>query len=147
MHSVESTHATHTFVNPAQLYDPRPNAYTHVVTANTPARIIHVAGQGGEDDTGRLAADFEMQVKQAMTNLGAALAAADSTFSEVVKITVLIVDHDADRLAIFGRALGAAWGSHPPPACTLIPVARLALDGMLFEIDAMAVSTLPASLT
>lgn len=147
MHSVNSTHARHSFINPAQLYDPRPNAYTHVVVASTPARIVHVAGQGGEDDAGQLATDFETQVRQALTNLGAALAAADATFSEVVKITVLIVDHDADRLAIFGRALGAAWGVHPPPACTLIPVARLALDGMLFEIDAMAVSTLPASLT
>jgi len=147
MHSVNSTHARHSFINPAQLYDPRPNAYTHVVVASTPARIVHVAGQGGEDDAGRLAADFETQVRQALTNLGAALAAAAATFSEVVKITVLIVDHDADRLAIFGRALGAAWGAHPPPACTLIPVARLALDGMLFEIDAMAVSTLPTSLT
>lgn len=147
MHSVNSTHARHSFINPAQLYDPRPNAYTHVVVASTPARIVHVAGQGGEDDAGQLATDFETQVRQALTNLGAALAAADATFSEVVKITVLIVDHDADRLAIFGRALGVAWGVHPPPACTLIPVARLALDGMLFEIDAMAVSTLPASLT
>jgi enamine deaminase RidA (YjgF/YER057c/UK114 family) len=30
------------------------------------------------------------------------------------------------------------WGDKPP-ASTLIPVPRLALDGMLFEIDAFAV--------
>lgn len=147
MHSADSPHATHSFINPVQLYDPRPNAYTHVVTANTPARIVQIAGQGGEDATGRLATGFAAQVTQALANLEAALAAADAAFSDVVKITVLIVDHDADRLAIFGRALGAAWGVHPPPACTLIPVTRLALDGMLFEIDAMAVSTLAASPT
>lgn len=145
MHSSDSMRATHSFINPAQLYDPRPNGYTHVVAANTPARLIHVAGQGGEDHTGRLAADFGSQVMQALANLGTALGAADAAFSDVVKITVLIVNHDADRLAIFSRALGAAWGVHPPPACTLIPVTRLALDGMLFEIDAMAVATLPGS--
>jgi len=147
MHSIDSMHLTHSFINPTQLYDPRPNGYTHVVAADTPARLIHVAGQGGEDHTGRLAADFASQVRQALANLDTALAAADAAFSDVVKITALVVDHDADRLAIFSRALGAAWSVHPPPACTLIPVTRLALDGMLFEIDAMAVSRLPASAT
>lgn len=144
MHPVHSPHASHAFINPVQLYDPRPNGYTHVVVATMPARIIHVAGQGGENAAGQLAASFETQVRQALANLGIALAAADATLRDVVKITVLIVDHDVDRLAVFSRLLGDAWGANLPPACTLIPVARLALDGMLFEIEATAACSLLA---
>ncbi|MDQ2823263.1 MAG: RidA family protein [Pseudomonadota bacterium] len=144
MHPVHSPHAPHAFINPAQLYDPRPNGYTHVVVATMPARIIHVAGQGGENAAGQLAASFETQVRQALANLGIALAAADATLRDVVKITVLIVDHDVDRLAVFSRLLGDAWGANLPPACTLIPVARLALNGMLFEIEATAACSLLA---
>ena len=131
------------FINPAHLYDPRPNGYTHVVIAQAPARLVYIAGQGGEDINGVLSEDFATQVEQALSNLRAALQAADATLAQVAKITVLIVDHDEARLAIFSTALRTAWGDAPPPACTLIPVPRLALDGMLFEIEANAVVCLP----
>ncbi len=131
------------FINPADLYDPRPNGYTHVVIAQAPARLVYIAGQGGEDINGVLSEDFATQVEQALSNLRAALQAADATLAQVAKITVLIVDHDEARLAIFSTALRTAWGDAPPPACTLIPVPRLALDGMLFEIEANAVVCLP----
>jgi len=128
------------FINPAGLYDPRPNGYSHVVIAEAPARIIYIAGQGGEDVNGVLSESFEAQVQQALANLQTALAAADAKLSDVAKVTALIVDHSEARLATFSNALRAAWGDHPAPACTLIPVPRLALDGMLFEIEATAVS-------
>ncbi|MGO4774984.1 RidA family protein, partial [Lysobacter sp. 2RAB21] len=56
----------------------------------------------------------------------------------VVKLTVLVVDHSHERLHVFGEELAAAFGADHRPACTLIPVPRLALDGMLFEIEAIA---------
>jgi enamine deaminase RidA (YjgF/YER057c/UK114 family) len=55
-------HAPHSFINPEPLYDPSPNGYTHVVVATMPARVVYVAGQGGEDSAGQLAVDFELQV-------------------------------------------------------------------------------------
>jgi len=128
------------FINPATLYDPRPNGYTHVVVAHAPARLVYIAGQGGEDVNGVLSEDFATQVAQALGNLRAALHAAGATVAQVAKVTALIVDHDEAKLAIFSTALRAAWGDAPPPACTLIPVPRLALDGMLFEIEATATS-------
>ncbi|RFP12636.1 MULTISPECIES: RidA family protein [unclassified Duganella] len=127
------------FINPTGLYDPRPNGYSHVVVAEAPARIIYIAGQGGENIDGVLSESFEAQVRQALANLQTALAAADARLSDVAKVTALIVDHNEERLGIFSNALRAAWGEHPTPACTLIPVPRLALDGMLFEIEATAV--------
>jgi enamine deaminase RidA (YjgF/YER057c/UK114 family) len=131
------------FINPPGLYDPRPNGYSHVVVADAPARIICIAGQGGEDASGVLCEDFTTQVKQALRNLQTALQAANASLADVAKITALIVDHTEERLHIFSSALRATWGDHPAPACTLIPVPRLALDGMLFEIDATAISGQP----
>lgn len=126
------------FLNPAGLYDPRPNGYSHVATLRGPARLVFIAGQGGEDVQGRLPADFEGQVRQALHNLQVALASAGAVFSDVARLTVLVVDHSPQRLAVLSQALKARWGDRPTPACTLIPVPRLALDGMLFEIEATA---------
>lgn len=127
------------FINPTGLYDPRPNGYSHVVIAEAPARIIYIAGQGGENAAGELSEDFKTQVGQALDNLQTALTAAGARHIDVTKVTALIVDHSEARLAIFSNALRAMWGDHPAPACTLIPVPRLALDGMLFEIEATAI--------
>ncbi|WP_307766664.1 RidA family protein [Duganella aquatilis] len=80
--------------------------------------------------------DFATQVQQALSNLQTAMQAADTKLWNIAKVTALIVDHSEERLHIFGSALRAAWGEHPAPTCTLIPVPRLALDGMLFEIEA-----------
>ena len=124
--------------NPRGLYDPQPHGYSHLAIVSPPARVVHIAGQGGEDAAGRLAPGFDAQVHQALRNLGVALSAAGATPSDVARLTVLVVDHSEARLAVFSRALMAMWGEAPTPACTLIPVPRLALDGMLFEIDATA---------
>lgn len=129
-------------INPPRLYDPRPNGYSHVAVATSPARFIYVAGQGGEDASGALSPDFGAQVDQALRNLRIALEAAGAGLLDVVRLVVLVVDHSEARLAVFGRALASVWGDEPPPACTLIPVPRLALDGMLFEVEATAVKGL-----
>lgn len=106
------------------------------------ARLVFVAGQGGETEDGALSPEFRIQVRQAMINLKIALFAAGVDPRHVVKQTVLVVDHTEDRLRVFGEELDHAFGSGPKPTCTLIPVPRLALDGMLFEVEAIAV--LPA---
>lgn len=55
----------------------------------------------------------------------------------MVRLGTYIVDHDLDRLEILGKALHARFGERLP-AQTLSGVA-LALPGMLFEVDAVAV--------
>ena len=57
------------FINPPGLYDPRPNGYSHVAVADTPARLIFAAGQGGENTLGELQPDFVLQVRQALDNV------------------------------------------------------------------------------
>ena len=128
-----------TLTNPAGLYDPAPNGYSHVALLQPGARLVFIAGQGGENERGELPADFGAQVRQALSNLRIALEAAGAGPQDVAKLTVLIVDHSEARLHVFGEELVRAFGPGPKPTCTLIPVPRLALDGMSFEVEAVAV--------
>jgi enamine deaminase RidA (YjgF/YER057c/UK114 family) len=128
-----------TLINPPGLYDPTPNGYSHVAHLDAGARLAFIAGQGGENERGELAADFRLQVRQAMSNLRTALSAVGASPSDIAKLTVLIVDHSEERLHAFGEELTRTLGEGPKPTGTLIPVPRLALDGMLFEIEAVAV--------
>jgi len=129
---------THVAIAPAGLYDPSANGYTHVAIAPPGATIIYVAGQGGEDENGNLVDDFAAQLKQAFANLRVALTAAGASPEHVVKLTTLVVDHNESKLQQLGAQLQAIWGEQKPTQ-TLIPVPRLALDRMLFEVDAVAV--------
>lgn len=126
-------------INPPGLYDPSPNGYSHVATIKQGARLAFIAGQGGENEQGELPKEFQAQVRQAFDNLLIALKAAGASPRDVAKLTVLIVDHSEARLHVFGEELERALGPGPKPTCTLIPVPRLALDGMLFEVEAVAV--------
>ena len=124
--------------NPRGLYDPSANGYSHVATLSPGVRLVYVAGQGGENEKGELQPDFRTQVRQALHNLVVALNSAGATTKDVAKLTVLIVDHTMEKLGVFGDELSRAFGSELKPTCTLVPVPRLALDGMLFEIEAIA---------
>ncbi|EME01463.1 MULTISPECIES: RidA family protein [Stutzerimonas stutzeri subgroup] len=128
-------------INPPGLYDPTPNGYSHVAVLPPGARMAFIAGQGGETADGRLSEDFRDQVRQALRNLCIAIEAAGGTPAQIAKLGVLIVEHSEERLHIFGEELQRALGAGPKPACTLIPVPRLALDGMLFEIEAVLLLT------
>ena len=127
-----------TIVNPAGLYDPAPNGYSHAVVADRVSRLAYIAGQGGEDADGTLVPDFAGQVAQAYANLRRALAAVGAKPDRVAKITVYVVDYDPAMLAVLTENVTATFG-RALPAQTLVPVPRLALDGMLFEVDAVAV--------
>lgn len=126
------------FVNPPGLYDPSANGYSHLALVPRGARLVFVAGQGGEAATGALEPDFQRQVRQAFRNLAIALEAAGAAPGQVAKLSLLVVDHTEEKLRLLGRELDAAFGPGPKPACTLVPVPRLALDGMLFEVEAVA---------
>jgi enamine deaminase RidA (YjgF/YER057c/UK114 family) len=104
------------------------------------ARLWYIAGQGGEDEQGRLSSVFADQAKQALANLRTALRFRGGDLEDVFKLTLLIVDHDAEKLEHWVQELNLALRSEMKPVCTLIPVPRLALDGMLIEIDAIAAS-------
>ena len=124
--------------NPEGLYDPSGNAYSHVAEVRADSRLLFIAGQGGEDSNGQLPPLFAEQARQALANLELALASKGASLAQVFKLTLLIVEHSETRLRQWVAEADRAWGPHMKPACTLIPVPRLALDGMLVEVEAVA---------
>ena len=129
---------TLTITNPAGLFDPAPYGFSHAVVASGGSRLAYIAGQGGEDSSGNLSPDFAEQVRQAYANLGTALEAIGARPDQVTKLTTYVVDHDMAKLEPMTRHLKALFGD-ALPAQTLVPVPRLALDGMQFEVDAVAI--------
>lgn len=123
-------------VNPENLYDPTPNGYSTAVIVPAGARVAYISGQGGQDATGSLSPDFAVQVKQAYANLRSALDALDAKPDQVAKLTVYVVDHDMSKLGVLTQNVKEMFGD-TLPAQTLIPVPKLAVDPMLFEVEAI----------
>ncbi|MBS3666662.1 MULTISPECIES: RidA family protein [Halomonadaceae] len=129
---------TTTIVNPDELYDPAPNGYSHAVVASGGSRVAYIAGQGGENAHGVLPESFADQVAQAYRNLRTVLQELDASPQQVTRINTYVVNYDPSMLEVMTRYVKETFGD-ALPAQTLVPVPRLALDGMLFEVDATAV--------
>ena len=127
-----------TIINPEGLYDPAPYGYSHAVVAEAGRHVAYLAGQGGEDRAGALSPRFADQVEQAYANLRTALDGVGAKPSQVTKITTYVVGYEQSMLEVMTEHVRATFGDDLP-AQTLVPVPRLALDGMLFEVDAIAV--------
>ena len=126
-----------TLINPPGLYDSAPNAYSQIALVPAGRRLVYVSGQGGDNPDGSFSTDFRTQAASAFRNVGIALEACGATPSDVAKITVLIVEHDMEKLHIMQSEQRVLFGAHHP-AATLIPVPCLALPGMLIEVEAIA---------
>lgn len=127
-----------TIVNPRSLYDPSPNGYSTAVIVPGGARVAYISGQGGQNSTGGLSPDFAVQVEQAYANLRTAIEALGAKPDRVAKLTVFVVDHDMSKLEVLTKNVKAMFGE-ALPAQTLIPVPKLAIDPMLFEVEAVVV--------
>ena len=128
--------ANRTAINPDYLPDSTAYGYSQANVVKAGSTMVYVAGQVGMSDKGPN--DFESQVDRSFDSLLAVLKASGASAEDVVKITLLIVDHNPERLAYLGKKRRAVFGDKPP-ASTLIPVTRLYTNDVLFEIDATAV--------
>lgn len=110
-----------------------------VVASGT--RTIYTAGQVSIDEHGALigAGDLAAQTAQAMRNVGLALAAADASYADIVKLTTYVVDYEPEHRAVIGAARAPFFAAGTPPASTLVGVTALALPDWLIEIEAIAV--------
>lgn len=125
-------------INPEALYHPKSNGYSHIAVVKPNMRIIHLAGQGGENKNGELSPFFDQQVQQVFYNIQQALASVQAMLSDIAVLRVLIVDHDAQKHQLVIKTIVDLWKTHEFPVCTLIPVTGLALPEMQIEIEATA---------
>ncbi len=70
--------------------------------------------------------------------MGAALGALGARPDQVSKLTVFVVDHDMSKLDVLTRNVKQMFGDRLP-AQTLVPVPKLAIDPMLFEVEVVVV--------
>ena len=125
--------------NPAGIYDPRPHGYSHVASVSAERQLVFIAGQGGSRTDGILSDDFRTQVGIVFENIALALRSKNLTMANIAKLTTLVVDYDEVKHHILIEESTRIWPDLNFPVNTLIPVQRLALNGMLIEIDATAV--------
>lgn len=101
-------------------------------------KIIHISGQGGENNKGELSQNFDQQVQQVFYNIQTALNSVQAQLKDIAVLRVLIVNHNAEKLHLLTQTIQHFWKNAAFPACTLIPVPCLALEGMQIEIEATA---------
>jgi enamine deaminase RidA (YjgF/YER057c/UK114 family) len=129
------------FISPASL--PNPPGYSHVVSAR-PARVVWTSGQVAMNADGTTAppGDWEAQTRLAMENVGRALAAADASWADVVKLTFFVVDVSA--LQTIRSVRDEFVDTERPPASSLVRVAGLFRPDLLIEVEAVACPADPA---
>ena len=128
----------HRFINPSSM--PPTRGYTHVVETKSPSRTIYLAGQLGMTPNGKFAGapgDFRAQAVQCFENVKMALAAVGASLEHIVKITNYFVD--IAHLPIYLEVRNQYVNIKAPPASTAIQISKLAHDGALFELEAIAV--------
>ena len=99
---------------------------------------MFVAGTTATDASGAIVGpgDPYAQTRQALGNIGRALAQAGAGFEDVVRTRIFVTD--IAHWEAVGRAHGEVFRAYRP-ACTLVAVARLVDAAMLVEIEADAV--------
>lgn len=125
---------THQLIRAEGLSEP----ISHYSDAVRAGDTVYVSGQASVDARGRLvgAGDVVAQTRQVLENMKAVLAAAGATLDDVVKVTVYLANC-ADRPKV-NEVRKAYFGANRP-ASTLIGINEFAIEGMLVEIDAVAV--------
>jgi len=98
-------------------------AWTHGILVDG---TLYLSGMGGEDASGKIPADFDAEVKQALDNINGILKDAGMSPADVVSVQVYLTD-----VATFQRmnAVYMAYFKDPRPTRTTVVVAKLVGPG------------------
>ncbi|WP_028225699.1 RidA family protein [Paraburkholderia ferrariae] len=118
--------------NPSNLATPGGH-YSHVAIANG---LVFVSGQLPIDAQGRKLTDatFEVQTRQVLANLAAALEGAGSRIAQLVQVRVYLAD--IELWPSFNQ-IYAEWAGDARPARAIVPTGPLHF-GFKIEIEATA---------
>jgi enamine deaminase RidA (YjgF/YER057c/UK114 family) len=115
--------------------------YNQAEIIDGPSRQLICAGQTSVDGEGapQHIGDMRGQIGRAVDNLEAVLAGANMDLSNIVRLGVYATDVD-EALKNFDL-MGMRFGPFQcAPPMTLLGVTRLAIPGLLFEIEATAMA-------
>jgi 2-iminobutanoate/2-iminopropanoate deaminase len=114
-----------------------PPALSHYTDVVTVGGLAFISGCISVDPEGVLVGkgDVVAQTRQIHEYIAAALEAVGSSFGDIVKVTVYLMDV-ADRQAV-NSVREEFFGDHRP-ASTLVQISALAVSGALVEIEAVA---------
>ncbi|WP_299888130.1 RidA family protein [uncultured Ruegeria sp.] len=115
--------------------------YNQAEAIDSATRQVICAGQTAVDENGapQHPGDMRAQINMALDNLEAVLTEASMNLSNVVKLGIYTTDVD-EALKNFDL-MGMRFGPHQvAPPMTLLGVTRLAIPGLLFEIEATAMA-------
>ena len=130
------------FINPPG--SPTPKNYHHVVVIEG-GRTIYLTGQVAFDVERNIAGgnDVVEQTRQALRNVKAAVEAGGGQLSDVVKLTTSVVNYKPEQLEEVTGVIGEFFAADSLPANTLLGVESLSTEGLLVEIEALAVTDAP----
>jgi enamine deaminase RidA (YjgF/YER057c/UK114 family) len=126
------------FVRVPGLASTVPYAYATVVP---PGALVFTAGACTLDPAGDTVApgDYAAQARLVMANLRAALLAAGTDLTGVVKFTVYVASTERADLVTVWDVVRAAFGDHDAPS-TLLGITVLGYPDQLVEVEAVAVA-------
>jgi enamine deaminase RidA (YjgF/YER057c/UK114 family) len=127
------------WIRPTTLYQGPPYEYGAIAPE---ARLVFTAGACPLDAEGRLVGpgDLEVQAQQALDNLLAVLADADSGPAQLLKTTVFVVTAVRSDLVRAWDVISKGLGDARPPS-TLLGVTALGYPEQLVEIEAVALTS------
>jgi len=131
-----------TRINPAG--SPTPKNYTHAVSAEG-GRTIYLAGQIAFDKDRNIVGrgDVVAQARQALENLKRNVEAAGGAMTDMVKINTYVVNYHQSQLEGIIGVIGEFFPEGNQPTNTLLGIEGLAVDGLLIEIEGIAVTDKP----
>ncbi len=117
-------------------------SFSQVVTVESGGtKTIYMSGQVSVDEKNNLIGpgDLGIQAEQSFRNLQRALAAGGASPSDVVKIHIYLKNYRSTDATIVREAFRRTFPQKELPASTWVGVETLALEGLLIEVDAVAV--------
>ncbi|NIQ38907.1 MAG: RidA family protein [Proteobacteria bacterium] len=130
------------FINPPD--SPEPRSYHHAVTVEG-GRVIYLSGQVAFDLERRIVGENDLvaQTRQAFRNLQIAVEGGGGKLSDIVKLTIYVVNYKAEQMSAVTGVIGEFFPDESLPANSLIGVESLSTKGLLVEIEGIAVTDAP----
>lgn len=125
-------------LNPDTVF--QPPIYSQLVTV-AGGKLLVLAGQVAWDIDGNIVGgnDLRAQTAQVFKNIQAILASQNADFANVIKFTIYVVDYHPDKRNDVLEVYQSFVDLDHPPANTLLGVQSLAREGLLIEVETIAV--------